>query len=64
MFKLKGCPRCGGDLREERDKYGAYDICLQCGFHQSDSADLSPPVLPLVSRRGRPRKVVSEPVAN
>ena len=62
MFKLKGCPRCGGDLREERDKYGTYEICLQCGFHKSDTPDGSPPVLPLVSRRGRPRKVVSGPL--
>ncbi len=64
MFKLKACPRCQGDLREERDKYGSYEICLQCGYHRSDSADVFPPVLPLSSKRGRPRKVVSEAVAN
>lgn len=31
-FRLKGCPRCGGDLFLERDLYGAYYCCLQCGY--------------------------------
>jgi uncharacterized protein YbaR (Trm112 family) len=56
MFKLKACPRCRGDLREDRDKYGKYSICMQCGYHEIDTEDEVPPTLPLVSRRGRPRK--------
>lgn len=27
----KGCQRCGGDFSLERDRYGTYLICLQCG---------------------------------
>jgi hypothetical protein len=64
MFRLKACPRCRGDLREDRDKYGNYATCLQCGYHQSDSEDMVPPPLPLISRRGRPRKNMLEPSLN
>ena len=30
MFWLKGCPRCNGDLYEDRDIHGSYIACLQC----------------------------------
>ena len=33
MFWLKSCPRCHGDLFQERDQYGRYVSCLQCGHH-------------------------------
>jgi hypothetical protein len=36
MMKLKGCPRCGGDLQLEADSYGKYQSCLQCGFLKDD----------------------------
>ncbi len=33
MWKLKGCPRCGGDLLIEKDLfYGWYEKCIQCSF--------------------------------
>ena len=32
MLYLKGCPRCAGDIYADRDEYGAYRQCLQCGF--------------------------------
>ena len=32
MFYFKGCPRCKGDLHSNRDMYGSYDECLQCGY--------------------------------
>ena len=31
MFYFKSCPRCQGDMYLERDPYGAYRKCLQCG---------------------------------
>ena len=34
MLKLKACPRCKGDLHGNRDMYGSYDECLQCGYMQ------------------------------
>jgi len=30
MFWLKGCPRCNGDLYEDKDIHGSYIACLQC----------------------------------
>ena len=34
MVHLKGCPRCGGDIHINRDMYGEYRECLQCGLIQ------------------------------
>ena len=31
LIFLKACPKCGGDLIVERDSYGRYSKCLQCG---------------------------------
>lgn len=28
---LKSCNRCGGDMNSNRDIYGEYRICMQCG---------------------------------
>ena len=33
MMRLKSCPKCKtGDIALERDAYGCYMRCLQCGF--------------------------------
>ena len=32
MLLLKACPRCGGDMYRERDLYGSYASCLNCGY--------------------------------
>ena len=34
MLYLKACPRCKGDLHANRDIYGSYRQCLQCGYMQ------------------------------
>ena len=31
MLYLKACPRCRGDMNTNRDLYGNYKECLQCG---------------------------------
>ncbi len=31
MFKLRGCPKCRGDLYTGEDIYGVYLSCIQCG---------------------------------
>ena len=37
MLWLKCCQRCGdGDLSENRDMYGTYVTCLQCGHYLKD----------------------------
>jgi DNA-directed RNA polymerase subunit M/transcription elongation factor TFIIS len=32
MWKIKSCPKCGGDLYLDYDEYGDYNHCLQCGY--------------------------------
>ena len=49
MFWLKQCARCGGDLYDEKDIFGPYISCVQCGFQKDvpykplDPYDLSQP---------------------
>lgn len=31
-LKLKGCPRCKGDVVVELDQWGWYEECIQCGY--------------------------------
>ena len=31
-WKLKGCPRCSGDILVLKDEVGPYENCLQCGY--------------------------------
>ena len=32
MLYTKACPRCTGDIKLDRDNFGVYAKCLQCGF--------------------------------
>lgn len=32
MVLFKACPRCHGDMHTNRDMYGEYKECLQCGY--------------------------------
>lgn len=36
MMWLKSCPRCNGDLYENKDPYGRYVSCVQCGYYLSE----------------------------
>ncbi len=36
MIWLKRCPRCKGDLQDNRDIYGRYFVCIQCGYYLAD----------------------------
>ncbi len=31
MFYFKACPKCHGDVYQEKDAYGTFHKCLQCG---------------------------------
>jgi uncharacterized protein YbaR (Trm112 family) len=31
MIYFKACPKCRGDIYLDRDAYGPYKKCLQCG---------------------------------
>ena len=43
MLRLKGCPRCKGDILIDRDHLSWYEQCIQCGylrdFEVSDEAN-------------------------
>ncbi|MDP2730918.1 MAG: hypothetical protein Q8O55_10620 [Dehalococcoidales bacterium] len=32
MWRLKGCPRCGGDFYVSCDMDGWFEQCLQCSY--------------------------------
>jgi len=41
MFWLKSCPRCHGDLYDNKDIYGSYIDCFQCGHYLTADEDAS-----------------------
>ncbi len=46
MMKLNGCRRCKGDLVIEKDVYGWYEECVQCGYTHDIAVERIPvPVL-------------------
>ncbi len=59
MFWFKLCPRCSGDLFEDRDQYGMFITCLQCGFNR-DTSNLEGGVL-VISAEPVPAPVVPSP---
>lgn len=44
MFWFKRCPRCSGDLFEDRDTYGPFITCMQCGFTKDVMSKLDEPL--------------------
>ena len=32
VMKLKSCPKCKGNVIIDRDQYGWYEQCMQCGY--------------------------------
>ncbi len=53
MMLLKSCPKCKGDLVLDRDMYGRYVKCLQCGLIR----DIAEEHRPYVPRREAPYEV-------
>ncbi|MBI2171979.1 MAG: hypothetical protein HYU30_08190 [Chloroflexi bacterium] len=37
MVWLKGCPKCRGELTDNKDTYGYYIYCVQCGYHLTEA---------------------------
>ena len=60
MLILKGCPRCKGDLKVDRDHDGTYLSCLQCGYIKDMEED-NPPIR--VRVRSQVKSRTKEPVA-
>ena len=60
---LKGCPKCKGDLYNDRDIMGYYRQCLQCGytFYEQRRREVRPPVRALVASHVPPEDEGEEP---
>jgi len=60
MLFLKCCPRCKGDVYLNKDTYGHFVECLQCGFSRDlpDTIGKVPAEAP-----DRPEEPVARPVA-
>ena len=58
MLKLKSCPKCKeGDVTFDRDQYGWYLYCIQCG-HTRDLLRIDEFIdAPAHSKNGGKRKV-------
>ena len=62
MWKLKACPRCGGDVFIDRESDTWYEQCLQCGYQRQlrDIREFETQPKrekePALARRGRPSK--------
>ena len=44
-WKIRGCPRCGGDIFIDRDLNGWHEQCLQCSYRHElkDLAEFEEP---------------------
>lgn len=31
MSKFSSCPKCGGQMFRDSDRFGAFESCIQCG---------------------------------
>ena len=60
MLYMKACPRCHGDVKLDRDNYGVYAKCLQCGFNRDFSVKRD--TLPVISELETPEVQPVEPV--
>jgi DNA-directed RNA polymerase subunit M/transcription elongation factor TFIIS len=60
MLYLKSCKKCGGDMYQERDTYGHFRQCLQCGLVQDLDAKPALPVQkPAAKAVGAPKIAVA-----
>lgn len=63
MFYLKGCTKCQGDLTLEKDAYGDFLKCMQCGTLIEVQVEVYSPGSLMKNTRARtPRKTRVEAV--
>ncbi len=62
MFKLRGCPKCHGDLYLGEDIYGAYLNCVQCGryYAVAEKADRAKGLEAVAPAAGPPERAALE----
>ena len=60
MVSFKACPRCrNGDVIREKDIFGWYEMCLQCGFVKDLKGPDDVGVVLAQGSKNRERDVVS-----
>lgn len=37
------CPKCGGRLFPDKDRFGSYEQCLQCGYIRNIDDEITAP---------------------
>ncbi len=47
MMKVHRCKRCQGKLIRDRDEYGWYELCIQCGNIQDIDSNGEPELVPV-----------------
>lgn len=58
MIFFKACPRCSGDMHVNRDIYGEYKECLNCGNMQDlENPEAKRALLTAAMTKKRKRKV-------
>ena len=58
MIFFKACPRCSGDMHVNRDIYGDYKECLNCGNMQDmENPEAKAALLSAATTKKRKRKV-------
>jgi len=55
MIHLKSCPKCHGDMYLDKDAYGSFRQCLQCGF-MKDLVDPSQILAQALKPKGKVRQ--------
>ena len=53
VWKLKGCPRCGGDVFVDREFDVWYAQCLQCSHRSEVDVAVAPKKRPVPAGAGR-----------
>ena len=41
-FIKQRCPKCGGNIYMESDRYGLYKHCMQCGYDYDAESAIKP----------------------
>ncbi|MCX6013180.1 MAG: hypothetical protein NTV30_07190 [Chloroflexi bacterium] len=55
QWKFKACPKCKGDMFIEKDMFGWYEQCLQCGYlHDLDNEGNKEKITTARMGQGRP----------
>ena len=61
MYNPLSCPRCSQLLMGNSDHYGAYQYCIQCGYHKDITKQIVvPPEMYGHQRKGRRPNRIAE----